>query len=277
MSGPKHPGVNYASKDRVKTSRYVGVGYQKRTGKWCAWVGNIIQLGQFDTEVEAAQARNAGQIKHFGWDPSPNIIEEYKGTKYGSVGNLEDLIRGISHIRDNREGSVYVRGRNGESAASAIGRMAKVFSLLRCQEYIKEACIKMNAAFDVDLDSIAIPKTSLPWLTVPEVKPMAKVVIHRTIGSGTEGWKEVVEKYKDECVYLGTKDDRQLFRAETGAEQLPYHRYADKLLDAAQVIAGCELFIGDNSAYSAIAEGLGVKLVSPKQWLLAREAELHPE
>jgi hypothetical protein len=57
-------------KRRVETSsRYRGVSYQKSTGKWRAGIqvdGKTINLGEFDSENEAALAYNKAARAHFG-------------------------------------------------------------------------------------------------------------------------------------------------------------------------------------------------------------------
>lgn len=101
------------------------------------------------------------------------------------------------------------------------------------------------------------------WLKV-EPRRVARVVINRT-GPGRHAshvyqnrsfpWRRVLETYPfHDTVFVGTGDEHRAFTLE--------HRLVVRwqetptLLDLAQVIAGADLFIGNQSCAYAIAEGL---------------------
>lgn len=54
------------------TSRFVGVGWYRQTSRWRAYItldhatANAIHLGYFNTEEEAARARDRAALEHFG-------------------------------------------------------------------------------------------------------------------------------------------------------------------------------------------------------------------
>jgi hypothetical protein len=63
------------------TSRFFGVTWNKARHQWVARLnsdGKVIHLGYFKTEIEAARAVDAGQLKHRGQFAKLNIYEEAK-------------------------------------------------------------------------------------------------------------------------------------------------------------------------------------------------------
>lgn len=122
---------------------------------------------------------------------------------------------------------------------------------------------------DWQLESHSVPLTEKDkaWLSVkPEV--VAPVVINRTGPTGRSHhhvyqnpafpWHRVWKKYRDKAVFVGLPEEHALFCAVCG--DIPHHRTAN-LLEAARVIAGASLFIGNQSAAFWIAEGLKQNLV----------------
>jgi hypothetical protein len=104
------------------------------------------------------------------------------------------------------------------------------------------------------------------WLKV-EPNPVAKVVISRAgAGRGSHHvyqnhlfpWHLVWRKYGKDAVFVGTEHEHTAFTHACG--EVPHYPTAN-LLEAAQVIAGGQLFIGNQSAPHAIAEGLKKNIV----------------
>ncbi len=61
------------------TSKYRGVSYQTATAKWRAGIqvgGKTINLGEYDTELQAAEAYNQAAIKYFGEHAYQNITHK---------------------------------------------------------------------------------------------------------------------------------------------------------------------------------------------------------
>lgn len=98
------------------------------------------------------------------------------------------------------------------------------------------------------------------WLFGIDPLPRAKVIINRTARYQNPlfPWQEVVDKYRDVCAFVGTLAEYWKFTAQFG-----YVRRVktESLLDVARVIAGAELFIGNQSCPAAIAEGFKKPLV----------------
>lgn len=105
-----------------------------------------------------------------------------------------------------------------------------------------------------------------PWLTV-EPNRIARVVINRA-GAGRPThqqyygkdfpWGKVLEKYGKDAVFVGTKLEHEVFCSAQG--RIPHYPTAT-LLEVARVIAGAQLFVGNQSCPHAIAQGLGTPIV----------------
>lgn len=109
-------------------------------------------------------------------------------------------------------------------------------------------------------------KTALrnnPWLTVPNTIqiPNRSVVINRTARwlpkTLSPMWKQWQEQgLEAESVFVGLPEEHAAFCQATGWN-IPHHPTKD-LLELAQVIAGAEQFVGNQSVALSLAIGLGV-------------------
>lgn len=98
------------------------------------------------------------------------------------------------------------------------------------------------------------------WLDVtPNLQaPVVFARSHQINFSHTFDWPMLVRKYKGRSVFLGHPDEHEVFCRGYG--EVPYYPTGD-LLEAARVIAGSRLFIGNPTALTAIAEGLKVNTI----------------
>jgi hypothetical protein len=98
-----------------------------------------------------------------------------------------------------------------------------------------------------------------PWLNALPAKP-GRIVINRA--SRWHGWHfpygKILQVFPKDIVFIGLSDEHAAFEKEFGF--VPFYWTKD-LLEAAGVIAGAELFIGNQSACLAIANGLGRPVV----------------
>lgn len=97
-----------------------------------------------------------------------------------------------------------------------------------------------------------------PWLTgiAPDPRSKGKVVIHRSprYHNAYFRWNAVVHHYgPDRIIFLGTQEEHARFCQSYG--QVPHIPTKD-LLEMAQLIAGSDLFMGNQSVGLAIAEGM---------------------
>jgi hypothetical protein len=106
---------------------------------------------------------------------------------------------------------------------------------------------------------VGAEKDLSPWLTA-EPKRIAPIIINRA--SRWPGWhfpwKRVIEAFHEEIAFIGLREEHEAFQKEFG--KVRYFPCRD-LLQAAETIAGAELFIGNQSACNALANGLGKRIV----------------
>lgn len=118
------------------------------------------------------------------------------------------------------------------------------------------------------------------WLSVPP-RPVAEYVINRTsrYQNPRFPWKRIIGELESKMVvFVGTVEEHRTFKTEVAPWVLRYPT-AD-LLSAAQVIAGADCFIGNQSACYAIAEGLKkpalIEVFPPMpNCLFSRESVVH--
>lgn len=94
------------------------------------------------------------------------------------------------------------------------------------------------------------------WLKVePSLESKGRVIINRTIRyrNTSFDWSKVVLHYRHRIMFVGSEHEWRDFIAECGYVD---YRPTSNMLEVAQLIAGSELFIGNQSSPNAIAEGL---------------------
>lgn len=101
-----------------------------------------------------------------------------------------------------------------------------------------------------------------PWLKVkPSREFNGKVIVHKSprYANPKFPWKALADKYGDRMVAVGVEDELHVLTTALG-RNIPF-RPTTSYLELAELIAGCELFIGNQSSPCAIALGLGVPTV----------------
>jgi hypothetical protein len=103
-----------------------------------------------------------------------------------------------------------------------------------------------------------------PWLTVPMTKtiPGRPIVVNRTErwipATPPDQWRQWQNQGWDQrAVFLGLPPEFDQFREITGWTNTVYHPTAT-MLQVAEIIAGAETFIGNQSSALALAIGLGI-------------------
>lgn len=101
-----------------------------------------------------------------------------------------------------------------------------------------------------------------PWLSVkPSSELAGKVIVHKSprYANPKFPWRALADKYGDRMVAVGVEDELHVLTTALG-RNIPL-RKTSSYLELAELIAGCELFIGNQSSPCAIALGLGVPVV----------------
>jgi hypothetical protein len=102
-----------------------------------------------------------------------------------------------------------------------------------------------------------MPDMSKPWLLniEPDSRSNGRVVVNRSARYQNQffQWREIVAHYGSLIMFIGTLDEHRDFCSNYGTVE--YVATAN-LLEAARLINGSELFIGNQSSCMTIAEGL---------------------
>jgi ADP-heptose:LPS heptosyltransferase len=119
----------------------------------------------------------------------------------------------------------------------------------------KNLCRAHLAAFGLDHSH-----EQLKWMHVDHPVAAAEVICNRNLRCPNPKfpWPKILATYKGKTAFVGTSKEYLQFCTEFG--EIPYVKTVS-LLDVARVIAGCRLFVGNQSCPYAIAEGLKVNAI----------------
>jgi len=192
---------------------------------------------------------------------------------FSHSGMVGDIIYALVAMRAMGGGTLRVYSRR-ESTSMNVELVDSLAALLCTQPYIDD-CQYDAEPGDVDLDrwtqyytdGLTIADMALwacgqstalrnrSWLEVSEPLQAAPVVFHRSprYRNPRFPWNRVRDKYGRMAVLVGSPEEHRAFCEEVGPiDYLPTANY----LDLARVIAGADLFVGNQSSPYAIAEAL---------------------
>lgn len=195
-------------------------------------------------------------------------------TSFKHCGDLGDIVYSLPTIRAAGGGALFLAQADFTRVKTSEQTLRTIAPLIEVQPYVRGVSLYdgRTVAYELDLfrgagsvwDHIAhrhlmafgFPReeANTQWITVPP-EPIMPVVINRTdrFQNAAFPWKEVVRRYGQEAVFVGTEVEHQAFVAQFG--DVPYWP-TENLLELAKVIAGAWLFIGNQSCPLAIAEAL---------------------
>jgi hypothetical protein len=195
---------------------------------------------------------------------------------FGHSGDLGDIIYSLPTIRAVGGGTLYLYHTPGKTShGMTVEKAESLRSLLMLQPYIKDVVWCPDGHEDHNLNGFRDHYRGLrnladchlathglgpehrerAWLQVDAPVTDFPVVLHRSqrYHNNAFPWRAVVEKYRGKAVMVGFTAEWELFCREFG--HVPYVHTAN-LLEVARIIAGCRLFVGNQSSPEAICEGL---------------------
>lgn len=204
---------------------------------------------------------------------------------YSSAGDAGDLCYAMATVRALGGGTLCLHAEKWTRELMNNAKVASLKSLLEIQPYIDEVrWLEPGEQVTTNLNDfraeyfrtflkpgfpvrrnlcewmlvthgVPVEEQNNRWLTNIEPIQLAKVVINRTPRYHNKlfPWKKVLLKYGNDVGFVGSNQEHQQFCNHFG--QVPRIQ-TDSLLALAQVIAGAELFIGNQSCPYAIAEGM---------------------
>jgi hypothetical protein len=198
---------------------------------------------------------------------------------FSTAGDCGAIIYSLPAVRALGGGAIRLFPAAYTTARMTPALAQSLATLLRCQPYIM-SCEFAERPEGTNLDNwrqryrsdlniaecvcqsmgVPAPPPEELWLTMPRPRKVARVLFHRSARyhNWAFPWPRVYEKYGQEAAVVGTADEHRDFCAYLGP--LP-HVATPTFFDLAEVIAGCELFVGNQSAPMAVALGLGRPLV----------------
>lgn len=202
---------------------------------------------------------------------------------YKHSGDMGDIIYSLPVIRFYGGGNLFIPLNgletvkyDGSHSGITEEKFASLKPLLEIQNYISQIKMWNTSDFNINIDFdilryksnqeknlchricdfFGVPKqeTKKPWISCMP-KQVAKIVINRTFRYRNDlmDYSCLKENFND-AVFIGLKSEHDDFQNRYG--KIDYYETKD-LLEAAEVIAGSELFVGNQSVCMAIAIAMG--------------------
>lgn len=227
--------------------------------------------------------------------PEPSkVIDVTKTLDFYHSGDLGDMIYSLAFIKALGGGRLFLGGdcRFSLRAAFTEESVAWMKPLLDVQPYLKNVAFsasipstadynlndfrnywfdrikrksaKTNSLYRAYEEHFGVPTLpeGQPWLTVPQqIRCRFPVVINRTarVHNDSFPWEDVAEVYDGRMLFIGYREEYDEWCKRFG-KKAEYYQVKDAL-EAARIIAGSRVFIGNQSGLMAIAQGLGKDLI----------------
>lgn len=214
--------------------------------------------------------------------PEPHLLAKMR--QFFHSGDLGDVIYSLPAIRAMGGGVLWLADQPGIQTMHGMthARFEAIRHLLIHQPYIYQVnygvpdsgeftnlntfrgkgfnlCTENLADVYLKTEGIPTDERNRRWLGVP-LSRHAPIVISRSARYHNDKfpWKKVMDKYGKDAIFVGTPAEHVAFVTEFSAIQ---HAHTPDLFRAAQIIAGADRFIGNQSCPLAIAHGLGKRVM----------------
>lgn len=206
-------------------------------------------------------------------------MENRKVRQFTHGGSAGDTIASLAAVKDSGGGEFYLNVSAHPHWRMPLGKCHSLLTLIGAQPYISKADVcdgvtghdydnwrrnwrnGLNLA-DMHSAFLGVDHTprNLPWLFVPRVNRVAKVVIHRSPRYHNDAfpWRRLVERYGRDLVFVGDWSEHAEFCWNYGP--VSYH-HTRTYLELAEVIAGALLFCGNQSSPQWVAQGLRMPII----------------
>ena len=199
-------------------------------------------------------------------------------------GDIGDIIYSLPAVKKLGGGIYYIslnKTKRGFGLPTKFNKYCYdiVRPLLLEQDYIEDVRLWNGEAIDYDMDIFReqpdVATTNLAklhctafgidpviiddqWLDVePGVMPEGKRIIFARTPRyhGNFNWTAHVKAYGHEAIFVGLKEEYDMFVKTFNCSDIPYVPTKD-LLELARLIKACDFFVGNQSCHFAIAQGL---------------------
>lgn len=249
--------LNSKQENQSKKEPEEPVGRGNEAFYLCGDLGDIIYA------LSAIKKRGGGHL-FIGGDfpqfPCRSPLTRQKSIELARIISEQDYIKSVTYSLTKPPGSIdlnyfkkgFIKLRKGELSKDEIEtlrttRLTKLFSdLLEVEDNFKDQWIE-------------IPNT------IEEYKD--KIIVNRTsrYHNSKFPWKDLLEAYGDEMIFIGLPEEHEQFEANIG--KIKYLKCKD-LFHLATIINSCKIFIGNQSFCYSLAEGLKkTNLLETDEWI----------
>lgn len=209
---------------------------------------------------------------------------------YRHAGDSGDMIAFLPVMRHYGRGVLFIEAANYTRVKMTPDKYSPLIALLEYQPYVEkvqqwigqhtdicgndfrarmfkelrshDSPYKSKSLVDWQLETHGVPLSAKneAWISVPEARREAAVVFNRSARYHNPlfPWPSIVGRYGKDAVFCGLPEEHQAFVRTFGP--VPFLPTSD-FMELAKVIAGCDLFIGNQSCPHMIASAMKKNII----------------